>query len=35
MVYSFRGLSGCCELTEDMVGDVADVSLRWFGRRRG
>ena len=32
VVYSFRGFSACCELTEDMVSDVvADVSLRCFG----
>ena len=29
--YSFRGFSGCCELTEDMVSDVADVSPRCLG----
>ena len=29
--YSFRGFSGCCELTEDMVSDVEEVSLRCFG----
>lgn len=32
--YSFRGFSGCCELTEDMVSDVADVSQRCLEEAR-
>ena len=29
--YSFRGFSGCCELTDDIVDDVAEVSPRCLG----